>query len=259
VKLSEDIRQLDEGAVNSIYTIIFFSLTLPAIFTNIYCQVYEVSPNSITDSVELTLTYLILFTGTRSNDNFTALFILPEFTARIILVVEVHENRVAYSIASAVYDNLPQISIIDSSTFLRMLADKWLSRISIMASVQAKPEIKHYVSVNGKIVEAWAYKTDNGLEYRDPRTGIFLGGILFFTITINVEQNLFGALRTSNYTYFVEAVSYLTSVEPFNTVYEMNVVKVDERLALYPLLAVVFLTVFTSVKTYIKRKEYVIV
>jgi len=245
--------------VNSIYTIVFFSLTLTAVFINTYCCAREVSPNFTTNSMELTLTYLILFTGARSSDNFAMFFGFPEFTARIMLVAEIRESRVTYSIASVVYDNLPQINVIDSDTFVRMLVDKWLSQISILASIQGKPEIKHYVSINGEIVEAWAYKTENGLEYRDPRTGIFLGGVVFFAISINVEQNLFGVLRASNYTYFVESVSYLTSVEPFNAVYEMNVVKVDKQLVLYPLLAVIFLTIFSSVRTYTKRSEYVIV
>jgi len=245
--------------VNSIYTIIFFSLTLPAVFTNIYCRVYELSLNSIVDSMELTLTYLILFTGVRSTDNVAAFFGFPEFTARVVLIVEIHKNKITYSIASAVYDNPPQISLIDSNTFLKVLVDKWLNRITILASMQNKAEIKQYVSVNGEIVEAWAYKTENGVEYRDPRTGIFLGGILFFEISINVEQNLFRDLHTSNYTYFIESVSYLSGIEPFNAVYEMNVVKVNERLILYPLLAVIFLTVFASVRAYTKRRDYVIV
>jgi len=245
--------------VNSIHTIAFFSLILTAVFSNIYCYVYEVSPNFITDSMELTLTYLILFTGARPTDNATLLFSFPEFTAQVMLVVEIRERRITYNVASAVYDNLPRISVIDSNTFLRMLVDKLLSRISIIALMQTKPVIKHYVSVNGEIVEAWAYKTENGLEYRDPRTGVFLGGILFFTVSISADQSPFGALHYTNYTYFVESLSYLTGVEPFSVVYEMNVVKVDKQLVVYPLLAVLFLTVFASIRTYTKRKEYVIV
>jgi len=259
VKLSEDIQQLDEKAVKFIHTTMFFLLTLTTIAASVYCQVYEINLDSVIDSAELTLTYLILFTGTRSDVNVPVFSSFSEFTAQVVLVVEIRGDRITYSIASSTYDNLPQISLIDSNTFLKMLVDAWLSRVSIIALMQAKPEIKHYVSVNGETVEAWVYKTENGLEYRDPHTGVFLGGILLFTISISAEQNLFGALRTINYTYYVESVSYLTSIKPFSIVHEMNVVKVDKQLIVYPLLAVIFLTVFASIRTYTKRKEYVIV
>lgn len=86
--------------------------------------------------------------------------------------------------------------------------NKWIEGLKFRVSVSRGS--KTYMSIEDKIVVAYVVRGSNFVEYREARTGVYLGG--FTRFPMSVVQHPYRAIYAGTVT--VTVVSYIVVVEP---------------------------------------------
>jgi hypothetical protein len=204
-------------------------------------------------SESLSMTYIIVFNGHNLFNE------LDSMSLEVVVDISYHSNHLSFSIKSYSAENLPSIAHVTGlRDFLNALVRRWLSTISLYNNVTGEAGNERiYVSVNGKIVEAYIVNDKYGESYIDPSTGLYLGGRHEFLVVFNITTYVFYPPR--GYQYMVSTESYMISINPRSIADQLNVVEINYQLITITTLTLAVITIYYALKAIVRHSEYEII
>jgi len=136
---------------------------------------------------------------------------------------------------------------IDGSTkrTLYIIIDNWLKHLNLYERVRSNEHI--YVSINGKIVKAYVIRSNGNIEYRESKTGLYVGGVESFIVTLETYRV---------FKYFVKIVTFLALIEPKDYINNLDIVEIPVNEIRILLLLSSFAILLLAVNALIKWEHY---
>ncbi len=182
-----------------ILSIVFFSITMPVAYTSYYNNTYSAN------LVHEYLTFILLMDGENLNAGHDT------FSIECIVTLELNNNKITNIKINSLNVMDPPGYGLNIKKFVIGIIAKWLDKI-VLYDLEKSGETG-YVSVNGKIIETYIIRKNDGIEYREKNTGLFMGGIHIVTYTSSLEETHYIS-SLSRLTYGVKIQSYLIAVKP---------------------------------------------
>lgn len=205
-----------------------------------------VSPHGFSHSNKVELFFIVVFKGYNIEYEFDKIFV------KCLINIKVLEGNIEILVEDLSISELPLItSYIGRSMFINVLIHEWINNIDLFNKTGKYTGSKTYVSVNGEIIEAVIYEDKTGRSFRDPGTGLYLGGHHVFSLNIGKNEE--------KIIYRIESTSYLITIKPSNLVYNMNIIRVNTFPVVFTTIFLSLLVVFMALKTIIKHTEYEII
>ncbi len=220
------------------FTLASFLLISVSLINPLYYKASEIRPTE--------LTFIVVFEGSNTK------YELDTLSLQCLIILKLHGDRVEITLKNLAIENLPSITMYTGrAEFIRMLANEWVDSIELFRKIGNNTGLKTYVSVNGEIVEAFIFEETNGKSFRDPNTGLFLGGYHIFLLKF--KRHDYETI------YRIESTSYLIMVKPDSLMKNLNVVNINTVLVTIVCLVFSIIISFNAIKTIIRHNEYEIV
>lgn len=198
------------------------------------------SPQTITGELK----YVVIVDGARSDNP------LEIVSFQCTISLKIKDNKVESITASNfIINNIPNSISYRFQEFVKTLIIKWFNSFSLFDKVESNS--KTYISVNGRIVEAYIVPRDNGVEYREASTGLYVGGDKELQISIETISPVH--LR---YKYNLSIISYLFSIEPEQLINSFAIVEPPTIIVRNSTIIIAAAITVLAVRTLVKWEDY---
>ncbi len=138
---------------------------------------------------------------------------LDSFSFDCIVELIVSDSRIESMVLSdlSISSTALYMHVIGVKNFIRSVLEEWINHIELYG-LESSNE-KTYLSVNGLIVEAFIVNKEGEQVYRDPKTGLYLGGS--HKLVIRFREIV---------SYEVSITAFLVRIEPTDEVNKLNIV-----------------------------------
>lgn len=219
----------------------FLSLTAVLLIPLIFVSNSMIMPSHL-ESITGTLKYVIIVNGVRTDDPFD----IVSFQCTVSLRVK--NNQVTDITATDfMIDNLPYAVSSRFREFVKSLIIKWFNSFNILD--KSHSNYKTYISVNGKIIEAYIIDKRDGIEYREVNTGLYVGGDQFLQISV-------GFTPLVSLKYNLSIISYLFSVEPDQLMNYFSIIEPPTEQVRDVAILVAVAVVVLAIRSLAKWEEY---
>ncbi|MCD6300771.1 MAG: hypothetical protein J7L82_01725 [Staphylothermus sp.] len=188
------------------------------------------------------LKYMVIIDGYDPNNQFNTI------TLQCIVTMHIVDNKLESAEATNVTIEsiwfTPSKRLITS--LLRDIFLQWFNMLKLFDRTDGID--KTYLSVNGKIIEANIVTRDNGTEYREVNTGLFVGGDQFMIYRFIAYGR--------SIDFVLSIVSYLIEVTPENILTKLFVVEPPVLETRTATLAFAFLIIALAALTISKWEYY---
>ncbi|MCD6195744.1 MAG: hypothetical protein J7J82_03050 [Staphylothermus sp.] len=156
--------------------------------------------HSASENLTGSLKYIVIIDGYDLNNQYNTI------TLQCIVTMNIVNNKLesaeATNITIANIWFTPNKKIITS--LLRGLFQQWFNMLKLFDKTNGID--KTYLSVNGKIIEANIVSKNNGTEYREVNTGLFVGGDQFLIYKFKIYSR--------SISFVLSIISYLIEISP---------------------------------------------
>jgi len=156
--------------------------------------------HSASENLTGSLKYIVIIDGHDLNNQYNTI------TLQCIVTMNIVNNKLesaeATNITIANIWFTPNKKIITS--LLRGLFQQWFNMLKLFDKTNGID--KTYLSVNGKIIEANIVSKNNGTEYREVNTGLFVGGDQFLIYKFKIYSR--------SISFVLSIISYLIEISP---------------------------------------------
>ncbi|ADI31464.1 hypothetical protein [Staphylothermus hellenicus] len=188
--------------------------------------------------------YLVIVDGARSDNP------LDMVSFQCVISLKIENNKVeSISASNFIINNIPDSVSYRFQEFVKTVIIKWFNSFSLFDKVESN--YKTYISVNGKIIEAYIVSGNNGVEYREANTGLYVGGDKELQISIETISPMH-----PKYRYNLSIISYLFSIKPEQIINSLAVIEPPTSIVRNTTIIIAATITVLAVRTLMKWKDY---